>query len=340
MDTKVMLRKIDKSDIQSSFLKTVRSRIPFNTSFPDELAEHLSISRDSAYRRIRNETILSLDEARILCDRYSVSIDSLIAHESGNVSFELRAQNGSGLSFQSWLESILSNLETLGAIPGGDMIWHSKDLPIFHYFQFPRLAAFKLFFWMKLSTVEDFGREKYEEKLVGSKLISLGEKIWEKYSRIPSTEIICRELVNTTLRQIEYGFEVGLFDKARSLELCRDCAEMIRQLQNQTQDGFKRMDQAKPDGRFNVYVNELLIGDNTILFRMGEKRTTFVTHNNFNILSTGLESFGRMTEQFMNSMERKSVLISGVAQKERIKFFNRIYRQIEELEVSIHRGVA
>ena len=92
-----MLRKVGKSDIQSSFLASVRSRVPFNLSFPDELAELLNISRDSAYRRIREETILSLDEAKILCDRYSVSIDSLMARDSGNVSFELRAQTGSGV---------------------------------------------------------------------------------------------------------------------------------------------------------------------------------------------------------------------------------------------------
>lgn len=331
MDTKVMLR--NKTNFQSSFLASVRSRIASNISFPDEMAELLSISRDSAYRRIREETILSLDEARILCDRYAISIDSLMANQSGNVSFEFRARNGSGFSFQSWLEYILANLEALASVPEADMIWHSKDLPIFHYFQFPRLGAFKLFFWKKLSSGEDFGKEKYDERVVGPNLIALTEKIWEKYSRIHSTEILCGELINTTLRQIEYSYDMGLIDKDLAIALCKECAAMIAQLQRQAQQGVKRLgDEPETDGKFKVYINELLIGDNTILFRMGEKRTTFVTHNNFNFLSTNHDAFGRMTEQFMNSMLCKSVLISGVGEKERVKFFNRIYKQIDELQ--------
>ena len=55
---------VNKENIQSSFLEKVRSKLPPTISFADELAELLDISRDSAYRRIRGETILSLDEVR------------------------------------------------------------------------------------------------------------------------------------------------------------------------------------------------------------------------------------------------------------------------------------
>ncbi|HRI78443.1 MAG TPA: helix-turn-helix transcriptional regulator [Cyclobacteriaceae bacterium] len=326
----------NKSGIQTSFLATVRSRIPNHTSFPDELAELLSISRDSAYRRIREETILSLHEARILCDRFNVSIDALMSHDSGNVSFEYRAQNASGLTFETWLESILDNLALIESVPGADMIWHSKNLPLFHYFQFPRLAAFKLFFWMKLSNGEDFGNNKYDERQVGSKMIGMGEKIWEKYSRLQSTEIISRELINTTLRQIEYSHDVGLIDKNQALGLCKDCTEMMSNLQGQIQRGLKRAEDRSPSGgKFEVYLNELLIGDDSILFRMGDKQTVFMTHNNFNIMSTSHQAFCQRTEQFMDSIIRTSVLISHAAEKERMKFFNWVNKQIEELKSTI-----
>ncbi len=331
METKSTPNRNCKHDIQSSFLASVRSRVPFNLSFPDELAELLNISRDSAYRRIREETILSLQEARILCDRYNVSIDSLFAHDSGKVSFDFRAQDGSGLVLQSWLETMLTNLETLEATAGADLIWYSKDLPIFHFFQIPRLAAFRLFFWMKLSGDGQIGREKYDERAVGSKLIALGEKIWARYSRVPSTEIISRELLNTTLRQVEYAYEIGLLDKNKAVELCGDCGAMIEQLQRQAQHGLKQIENQSSLGRFDVYLNELQIGDDTILFRTGDKRSTFVTHNNFNILSTSHDALCQQTEQYMNSVIRKSLLISKVAEKERMKFFNRIQKQVDEL---------
>ena len=66
------------NSIQSVFLEQIRAKLAPNLSFSDELAEILSISRDSAYRRIRGETVLSLDEAKILCNRYDVSLDGLL----------------------------------------------------------------------------------------------------------------------------------------------------------------------------------------------------------------------------------------------------------------------
>jgi hypothetical protein len=333
METKTMQKRNDKSDIQSSFLASVRGRIPFNLSFPDELAELLNISLDSAYRRIRKETIMNLDEVRILCDRYNISIDSLMFQNSGNVSFELKAQNGSGIPFQSWLESILVNLETLASVPGADLVWHSKELPIFHYFQVPRLAAFKLFIWMKLSTGENLCNGKYDERSVGQNLIALGEKIWDKYSHIPSTEIISRELINTTLRQIQYGLEGEIIDKTQAAALCQDCSYLIDQFKLHTEQGLKGQEApGDPRGKFDVYLNELMIGDNTIVARMGDKRITYMMHNNFNMMSTGNHSFCEMTEQFMNSMISKSVLISRVSAKERSRFFNHIYKQIDEVK--------
>ncbi|MDH4296849.1 MAG: hypothetical protein OEV74_11250, partial [Cyclobacteriaceae bacterium] len=57
------------NSIQSAFLEQIRKRLRPNVSFADALADALSISRDSAYRRIRGETVLSLDEVKILCNQ-------------------------------------------------------------------------------------------------------------------------------------------------------------------------------------------------------------------------------------------------------------------------------
>ncbi len=65
-------------NIQSVFLGQIRNRLPESTSFADELAELLNVSRDSAYRRIRGETVLSLDEVKKLYDQYGVSLDVFV----------------------------------------------------------------------------------------------------------------------------------------------------------------------------------------------------------------------------------------------------------------------
>ena len=67
------------NNIQSAFLDQVKNRLSPNLSLPDELAEVLRISRNCAYRRIRGETLLSLNEVKLLCNQYGVSVDNILS---------------------------------------------------------------------------------------------------------------------------------------------------------------------------------------------------------------------------------------------------------------------
>jgi hypothetical protein len=320
--------------IQSVFLEQLKKNLPKNVSFVDELAELLAISRDSAYRRIRSETILSLDEVKVLTDHFKVSIDTLISPASNQVTFQLNALNQKDFSLEKWFGSILGHLETISSFPQNDkeMIFDSKDLPIFFYFQFPRLAAFKIYFWMKSFTTEPISG-KYDSEKVDKKLITMGEKIWSKYSQIQSTEIIRYELITVTLRQIEYLSESGMFlDQKEAKNLLDDCSQLVSHLQIQSKHGSKITYGSDEDGaKFILYLNEVLIGSNTIFFKLGEQRVTFITPNNFDILMTTDVRFCHLTEDHISNLIDKSILISVSAEKERNKFFNKIEESIQEL---------
>src|SRR5690349_18927394 len=104
-------------NVQSSFLEQVKRRLPPNVSFADEIAEILKISRDSAYRRIRGETVLSLDEAKVLCNQYGVSLDVLLGTASEIVPFRHQVVNNTPEAFERWLRSLFDNLQTIASFP-------------------------------------------------------------------------------------------------------------------------------------------------------------------------------------------------------------------------------
>src|SRR5690606_15163180 len=135
------------TNIQSLFLETVRSRVPPNISFADDLSEVLGISRDSAYRRIRGETVLTLDEVKLLCNHYHISLDSLLSPTSSPVTLHNRLTGHDHFSFDSWLRFILDNLDMMQSFPQRELIYPAKDLPIFQCFNYPQHTAFKIFFW-------------------------------------------------------------------------------------------------------------------------------------------------------------------------------------------------
>ena len=310
--------------IQSAFLEQVRKRLPANLSFADEIAELLNISRDSAYRRIRGETVLSLDEVKILCEHFGVSLDALLSPSSEMVSFHHRVINQNTFTFDKWIKSILANLEMISGFEDKELFFCAKDAPPFHHFKFPELAAFKIFFWMKsLHRHPEFENKKFSIDIIPVEILEIGKRIWNKYASIPSTEIWSYETINVTLSQIEFYHENGFIDQAQAHSLCDRYLELVNHMRDCATTGTK--DGA---GKFTLYKNEILISDNTILFKMGDKRVTFITHNTMNILTTAQESFCQQTEEYIANLINKSSLISLTGEKIRNRFFNKMSEKI------------
>ena len=325
-----------KENIQSAFLGQIKKNLPANQSFADELAELLTISRDSAYRRIRGETILSLEEVSILSRKFAVSVDAFLSPQSEVATFQMRYFDDTAFSFEKWLRSILGSLDTFTAFPqqNKELIYNAKDLPIFHYFQYPRLAPFKIYFWMRSFGRSKFNTSKYHPEEISKELIEVGKKIWARYAVIPSTEILTVEILNITMRQIEYAHQCGMFiDKGEGKALLEDCRHVAIHLKEQAVRGLKvTLGDDSNGGKYEVYLNDLIIGDNSVLFKLGEKRMAFITPNGFNVLTTSQESFCKITEANMENLKSKSVLISATAEKDRNRFFNSIEDRIVEME--------
>lgn len=314
-------------NIQPLFLEHVRGKLPEHVSFPDELAEVLNISRDSAYRRIRGETILSLEEVRVICSHYKISLDTVLSTTPEVVSFNHRVVNDSTFTIHDWLVSIRKNLEMILQFPQRELIYCAKDIPMFHYFHFPELAAFKLYFWMKeYHRYPQYQKVAFKPEVIPVETMNEGKAITSYYSQIPSIEIWSDEIANVTVRQIEYALESGFLDEAQAKQLLQKFLDLLELLKHFAADGSK----SGQGQNYTLYKNEILIADTTLLFKMGEKRVTFITYNTMNILTTSEEGFCGQMESYLNNVMNKSILISQTGERERNKFFNRIVEPLRK----------
>lgn len=313
--------------VQSAFLEQVKKKLPANVSLADEVAEILNISRDSAYRRIRGETVLSLDEAKTLCTKFSLSLDLLLGIESGVIPFRHLIVNNKPETFEYWLRSMLENLELIEKFSGNKVIvFTAKDVPVFHYFRYPELCAFKMFFWMKsVLNYPEFQTRKFSPSLVRNELLAIGRRIATVYSKVASVELWSDETTNVTLKQLEFYQESGFFtESAEAATIFEQYVQMVRDVKEYAAQGYKQ-----PDVPFTLYKNEILIADNTVLYKMDNKKTVYISHNITELLMTRHEKFSEQTEDFINNLQSRSILISTTGEKERNKFFNRIEEKIE-----------
>jgi hypothetical protein len=312
--------------IQLLFLEAVKNQLPKNVSFADDLAEVLNISRDSAYRRMRGETVLSLDEVKLLSDRYHVSLDACLDSKSTNVSFQHWAVDTNNFPFVKWLKSILSNMDLICGFQQKELLYSAKDLPIFNYFQSDALSAFKMYFWMKTVLADpEFQHKKFSLDSIPREMLAIGKKIWQRYESIPSVELWSDETAIVTLKQIAFCHECGFFeDPAIVKTLYDDFRDVVQTIRVWADTGSKTPSGAK----FTLYRNEILIGDNILLFKTNDRRIVYVAYNTMSVLTSADESFAGHIEGYINNLLNRSVMISTTGEKERSRFFNQIDQRI------------
>lgn len=328
-------------DIQNNIFERIKQLLPSSTSFVDELAFRLDISNDSAYRRIRGEKMLTLEELIKLSRAYHISFDAMLQSELNNITFNYRSINGN-VSFEEYFDSILANLRLISGFEQKELIYIAKDLPLFKYFDYRNVAAFKLFFWQKtILNKPELQQSKFDPTLIPNAVFDTGKKIIGSYIKIPSSEVWNKETINSTLNQLEFYYDNGFLDDKDLLQLVfAELKEMVHQVKTDAANGYKTSltyPSTENSSNFRLYYNEVTLGDNTIFFDMGDRKMAFITHNVLNLLTTANLEFCNETHRMLLNIIKKSNLISVASEKQRNNFFNAIIEKIEVLENKLLR---
>ncbi len=323
---------IASRNIQSVFLDQIRKRVPDKISFVDKLAELLNVSRDSAYRRIRGETVLSLDETKKLCTLFGVSLDAILSTSANTSLFHHRAMSTT-YTLEHWLNSVGKNLEYISSCKIKEMIFAARDMPTFHHFRLPELSAFKMFFWLK-TVIKDPGytNKLFQQDVIPLQIQKAAGKIWKHYAAVPSAEIWSDEAINETIKQIEFYHACRFFaDKNQGVQLCDRLIDLINLIKEEAKLGKK-----SGGAEFKLFENEILIANNTVLARMENIRIVYINYNTLSLLTTHQKSFCDKTEVYLSSLSKNSVPISVSSEKERNRFFNKMKERIETFKNTLN----
>ncbi len=325
---------MNTSDVQAMLFNHVRARLPEHLSLVDEVAELLNISNDSAYRRIRGEKTIAFDELRVICNKYHISLDQLLLIQTNTVIFAGNNVDTASFGFNEYLNDVAHNLELFLSLPKARLYYYNKDIPIFHFMPFPELRAFKFFFWKRtLMGYPELAKQQFTGDETDEKSSELALKIIRLYNQINSTEIWNEENVHSSIRQIEFYRQSNVFaDKYILKKVYEQLDELLNHLELQAEAGKKFSYGHQPGTNaadYDIFVNECLIGDNTIFVDSDEKRQiTCLNHNGLNFTSTQDQSFCDYTFRNLQNIMRKSAHISRVGEKERTMFFNTLHQKI------------
>jgi hypothetical protein len=324
---------------QELLFQAIKETIPARVSFIRDISELLEVSYDSVYRLIRGEKEVSLEELKLLSSHYKISVDEFFNFNNSKINFNSLAVCEKGFRFDDWLRAILLDVKNVKSAHEKEIIYATKDIPLFHFFEFPEIAAFKLYFWQKTL----FPAGGFHDRLITfdiqPEVFNLGCEIESIYMTIPIREIWNEETITGIFRQIEFCYVSGLFaSREDAVRLCDVLDLWLNHVEQEAECGYRFMYGNPATGiqnSFNLYSNEIPLTNNIIMVNLDGIKTIYQTYNVINVLITSNTSFCEQVDESLRIIMQNSTLISGTAAKERNRFFSLLKEKVKVLREKI-----
>jgi len=326
---------MESKQLQQELFNHLKKVLPAHLSLVDELCSLLDMSADSVYRRIRGEKPITLSELQQICEHYHLSVDQLMQLQRDSVLFRAPGITNGSLPFTGYMEEMLAQFRYFNSFKQGDIYYLCKDAPFWYFYLFPEMASFKTFFWCKTINNEPaladalFSLQEYPFQ----ECFSIGQQILAEHGRLNTVELWNLESLNSSINQMAYYRDAGIFKSREDLFAVADSfIRMLDHLQAQAAQGRKFMPGGTQGaGNIQFYINELILGNNTILLNLDGKMTSMITYSVFNYLITQDERFSARAFETFNTLLSRSTLVSGSGEKDRNRFFNTLRDKVNKL---------
>lgn len=307
---------------QELLLKEIRNKIG-DKSLNDELANVLNISYDAAHRRTSMKSKFSLEESLQLAKFYNISLDKFNENENQIIAKKTKPIR-TVTDLLNYFEDALLLLQDFKINPETEVYYSAKDIPFFYTISDSVLSRFKLFVWMNLlnekdfmQPFDDFRLEKYSDK---------SESLKSLYENLNVTEIWNNTTISSILNQILFYTEIKILSQKTAITILEELEHLIKNIEKKAENENRK---------FHIYAHDILILNNSILFKNEEKSSLFVPFNMFGYMMTDEKKTCDDALNFFQHQIKNSTSLSFSGQRDRKKFFNGMLERIENLKKSI-----
>ncbi|MDR2927038.1 MAG: hypothetical protein LBV41_02365 [Cytophagaceae bacterium] len=327
------------NDIQQKLFDEIRMNFHSKNSLVYNIADVLNISTDSAYKRMNGTIALNIEETHLLCKYFRVSFDSLI--DVGNSgAYEFQAYDisksvkdyGHAFALLHYLKRIKNSVES-------NMIISATSIPVYYLMEQKELLFFKLYVWFRGVYEYNGNLNDFINEFDSPEITDCYQQIVDHYKHIPSSEIWKEETVDTFLKVINYHLKVNSFsDMEQPLLLCSQILSVLDKLQIWAKAGKKD----ESDTTFQFYLCEMDPEQDIHLIIHPDAVSCNIKLFTMNNLKITDRELCDEAERWMSRMMQCSVLLSGSAEGERIKFFDAQKEKVKLLmkQIKVKKKVA
>ena len=287
--------------LQKYIFNEIQQRLGKRADQVETLADILKVGKDAVYRRMRGDTILTPDEIALLARHFNISLDTFAFQKANSVMFTFNPFTHIVKSFDDYLSDIQSDLAVVSKIPSAHVFYASAEIPIFYYMFFPELIHFKFYVWGRtIWNFEYLQNKPFDFEIIPYPVYKQVETVLNLYRSLHTTELWSMNIMDSTLSQVEYHVSIGGFKNPKdAVTICKRLHELADHMQSMAQHGRKFIlgsNSSSEGGTFNLYHNEMIYTNNTILVDTPFGKSVYATHTNPNFLKTSDERMCEYTD--------------------------------------------
>jgi len=330
--------------LQTELFEKIFTQFTKKSDAINTIADTLSMSRDSVYRRVRGTTLLTPDEIKQLSIKFRISLDSLIYNEHDIVLFQYRPQNRPITSYEEYLKDIVKDLTRMNEMPNHRMYYATTEIPLFYFLAIPELRAFRMYFWGKMVWELPYLQDlKFSFDIIPQSAHVLAEEIVRIYMNMPSTEVWSINILDNTINQVNYMVNTGAFKNINDAIMIADkLTEFVALLKLMAEKGKKGHSKAAIEAshvEFDLYQNEILHTNNTVLATSDDLSVVFTSFADPNFVKSVDQKFGKNTQEWFQKLMARSVSISITSERQRQWYFNVLNNKIKALRNRIELAI-
>jgi hypothetical protein len=296
----------------------------------EQLINLLHVSEATMRRKLHGDSAFTIDEVFVLQQKFGFSIDALSPNAPASLKVfstkEFALLPTPVQTVGNYVQQLLNDFMQLNTLGAPHIYYAAKDLPLFCFFSSPLLTSFKLYFWYISLFDTQQKNITYSSSWLPEDVLQNAAQLYAVYNHVPSTEIWNQETINSTLHQIAYCKDAGNITSDQAKSLCQALLLFIDNLEHNAANNEKAKGVS-----LTMYLNEILLLDNTVLFTIGAHKVFYLPYQTLNFLSTSDAQFTENTFNWFAKQINKSTLISGEAQKTRKHIINIYKQEIEKI---------
>ncbi len=304
------------------------------------LADILTVSQGSIYKKMRGEVILKMEEAALIARHFEISIDQYVYQDKpGRATFDYYPLLHHIHSPVDFLKNLCNELVGITALPKPTIWYATNEIPVFHYMPYRNLLAFKLYMWSRMSwRLPELVNTTFEPELFYKKYpqtAQYGQDLYGFYAVIPTKEYWPLHILDHTLNQIRYCTSSGLFKHADTAEvLYQELSLLLDQRLKMAEMGVKTITteaiKKQEPVLFELFFNEIAFTNNLILIvSNGQPTALYTTLDNPNFMRTTNQSVCQSMKYWMEQIEQSAILISRTGDMHRRNMFEQIKTRID-----------